>query len=84
MAFDRQWRTLMQQATERLDLAELHEALEAWRHVAWMTSTHGHQVYRNTLALARGRLQTGERGAGAVPWAQLTAELGLPRVISRR
>lgn len=73
MAFDRHWRTLMQRATERLDLTELHEALEAWRRVA-----HGPEVYRETLASAQARLQTGERGAGSVPWAQLKAALGLP------
>lgn len=78
VAFDRHWRTLMQRATERLDLTELHDALEAWRAVAWVTSTHGPEVYRETLASARARLQTGERGAGAVPWAQLKAELGRP------
>lgn len=68
----------MRQATERLDLTELHEALEAWRHVAWVTSAHGQETYREALASARTRLQTGERGPGAVPWAQLKAELGLP------
>lgn len=31
--FDRHWRRLMQRATERLDLTELHEALESWRQV---------------------------------------------------
>jgi len=76
-AFDRQWRRLMQRATERLDLTEVHEALEAWRRVAWVTSTHGPDVYRSILASARTRLQTGERAPGAVPWAQLKAELGL-------
>ena len=35
-------------------------------------------VYRQTLASAQERLQTGERAPGAMPWAQLKAELGMP------
>ena len=77
-AFDRQWQPLMAQATERLDLAEVHEALEAWRQVAWVTSAPGPEAYRRTLASAHERLQSGERAPGARPWAQLKAELGLP------
>jgi hypothetical protein len=77
-AFDRQWRALMARATERLDLSEVQEALEGWRHVAWVTSVHGPEVYRRTLASAQERLESGERAPGAVPWAQLKAELGLP------
>ena len=77
-AFDRQWRALMARATERLDLTEVHQALESWRHVAWGTSAHGSEVYRRTLASAQERLQSGERAPGALPWAQLKVELGLP------
>jgi hypothetical protein len=77
-AFDRQWRASMARATERLDLTEVHEALEAWRQVAWVTSAHGPEAYRRTLASAHERLQSGERASGALPWAQLKAELGLP------
>ena len=77
-AFDEQWRTLMQRATERLDLTEVHEALEAWRRVAWVTSAHGPDSYRQTLASAAERTRSGDRGPGAVAWHQLKAELGLP------
>jgi Family of unknown function (DUF6247) len=77
-AFDRQWRALMARATERLDLTEVHEALDGWRQVAWVTAAHGPEVYRRALASAQERLQTGERAPGAMPWAQLKAELGLP------
>lgn len=76
--FDRQWRALMARATERLDLSEVHEALETWRQVAWVTSAHGTEAYQRTLASAKERLQSGERAPGAMPWAQLKAELGLP------
>lgn len=77
VSFDRQWRALMARATEQLDLDEVQEALEAWRQVAWVTAAHGAETYRKTLASAQTRLRTGERAAGAVPWAQLKAELGL-------
>lgn len=77
-AFDRQWQAVMARATEQLDLTEVYEALDVWRQVAWVTSAHGPEVYRRTLASARERLQTGERARGAMPWAQLKAELGLP------
>ena len=77
--FDRQWRRLMQRATDKLDLTEIHEALESWRRVAWMTSAHGPDLYRKTLASAEQRLRTGERADGAVSWDQLKAELGLSK-----
>lgn len=77
-SFDRQWQALMARATEQLDLTEVQDALEAWRQVARVTSAHGAESYRTTLASAQTRLRTGERAAGAVPWAQLKAELGLP------
>ena len=76
-AFDQQWRVLMARATERLDLSEVQEALRGWRQVAWVTSAHGPEVYRRTLASAQQRLQSGDRAAGALPWAQLKAEMGL-------
>jgi hypothetical protein len=77
VAFDRHWRQVMQRATERLDLTEVFEALDAWRQVAWATTAHGAEVYRRTLASAEERLRTGERANGAVAWHQLKAELGL-------
>ena len=52
-AFDRQWRASMQRATERLALTEVHDALEGWRQVAWVTAVHGREVYERTLASAR-------------------------------
>jgi hypothetical protein len=74
---DRQWRELMQRATERLDLGEVHAALESWREVAWVTSAHGVDVYRRALASAEERSRTGERAVGTVSWSQLKVELGL-------
>ncbi len=77
--FDRQWQRLMQRATDKLDLTEVHEALECWRRVAWMTSAHGPNLYRKTLATAEQRLRTGERVDGAVSWDPLNSELGLSK-----
>jgi hypothetical protein len=82
-SFDRQWRELMSRATERLDLTEVHEALDAWRQVAWVTWAHGADVYRRTLASARQRLRTGERADGVVARQQLEVELGLSVSTSR-
>ena len=76
--FDRQWQLLMARATERLDLTEVHEALES-QHVAWVISAHGPAVYQRALASAQERLQTGQRTPGALAWAHLKVELGLPR-----
>jgi cell wall assembly regulator SMI1 len=76
--FDRQWRRVMARATERLDLTEVLQVLDAWRNVAWQTAAHGEDTYRRVLASAQHRLRTGERADGAVSWDQLKAELGLP------
>ena len=75
--FDRQWRNVMKAATDRLDLSEVHEVLESWRRIAWLTAVKGPLGYQRIMAAAERRLRTGERGAGSVPWHQLTTELGL-------
>jgi hypothetical protein len=77
-SFDRHWRMVMQRATERLDLTEVHETLDAWRKTAMVTNAHGVDGYRSIVRRAEDRLRTGERGEGAVPWRQIAAELGLP------
>lgn len=77
-AFDRQWQAVMARATRELDLTEVLQTLESWRRVAWVTTSIGTERYSAVLASAEHRLQTGERHAGAVPWSQLKAELGLP------
>jgi hypothetical protein len=75
--FDRQWRDVMHRATDRLDLSEVHEILDSWRRIAWLTSVRGPKGYRQTMASTEERLRTGERGAGSMPWHQLKVELGL-------
>lgn len=76
--FDRQWRRVMARATAQLDLTEVFETLQAWRRIAWVTSSTGVERYREVLHSAEQRLRTGERHPGAVPWNQLKAELGPP------
>lgn len=76
--FGQQWREAMDRARDRLDLSEVHEVLETWRRIAWLTSTLGAAGYREMIASAEQRLRTGEREPGSLPWSQLKAKLGLP------
>lgn len=76
-SFDRHWRALMLRATESLDLAEVNEALDAWRRTAWLTTDLGHEGYRALRTDADRRSRTGEREPGAVSWDELQADLGL-------
>lgn len=69
--FDQQWRAAMAAATETLDLTGVHQTLESWRRVAWLTAAHGPDGYRRLLATAEQRARTGERAPGAVTWSQL-------------
>jgi hypothetical protein len=54
VAFDRHWRQVMQRATERLDLTEVFEALDAWRQGAWATTAHGAAVAWHQLKAELG------------------------------
>jgi Family of unknown function (DUF6247) len=77
VAFDRQWRVLMLRAIERLDLTEVHEALEGWRWVAWVSSADGPEVYPRTPTSAQERLQGGTGPGGvAVGAVEGRARLG--------
>ena len=67
----------MARATQQLDLTEVHSTLEAWRRIAWITSTNGPDRHRQMLASIDERLRTGERHPDTVPWDQLKVELGL-------
>ena len=71
--FDKQWHAAMAAATESLDLSGVHRALDSWRRVAWLTSTHGHDGYRRLLARAEERSRTGEREPGSVSLDQVKA-----------
>jgi len=64
--FDQQWRDAMATATEALDLTVVHELLDSWRRVAWLTAARGHEGYRRILARAEETLRTREVPPGAV------------------
>jgi hypothetical protein len=57
--FDRQWRAVMVEATETLDLAGVHRTLMSWRRIAWLTAVRGPDAYRRLLATAEERTRTG-------------------------
>jgi Family of unknown function (DUF6247) len=77
LEFARQWRGAMDRARDRLDLAEVHDVLEAWRRIAWLIAELGTTGYREMISSAEERVRTGERPSGSVPWNQLKVELGL-------
>src|SRR5688500_1984215 len=68
--FARQWGNVLDRAKDRLDLSEVHEVLDAWRRIAWLTRELGAEGYRRMLADAEDRARTGERPAGSVPWSR--------------
>jgi hypothetical protein len=63
----------MGEATEMLDLAEVHRVLEAWRRTAWVTAAQGPEGYRRMLADADERLRTGELRPGSVSLDEVKA-----------
>lgn len=65
--FDRQWQAAMATATDTLDLTGVHCALESWRRVAWLTTAHGADAYRQMVARAECTLRTGELPPDSVP-----------------
>jgi hypothetical protein len=72
--FDREYRQVMADAAESLDLAGVLEMLERWRRVAWSRSDDP-DAHRTMLDNA-ARLNAGE-GVATVPWEQVKARLGL-------
>ena len=71
--FDREYRQVMGDAAESLDLSGVLAMLERWRRVAWSTSNDP-DAHRWMLESA-ARLTSGDSVA-TVPWAQVKAELG--------
>jgi hypothetical protein len=72
--FDREYRQVMADAAESLDLSGVLAMLERWRRVAW-SSRDDPDVHRTMLDNA-ARLNAGEYVA-TVPWEQVKARLGL-------
>jgi Family of unknown function (DUF6247) len=71
--FDREYRQVMADAAESLDLSGVLAMLERWRRVAWSSSDpDAHRAMLDNAA----RLSAGE-GVATVPWEQVKARLGL-------
>lgn len=71
--FDREYRQVMRDAMESLDLTGITEMLVRWHRVARMSMDP--EAHRDMLDRAR-RYLAGEKPQ-TVPWSQIKAELGL-------
>ena len=72
--FDREYRRVMAEATETLDLTSVLEMLRRWERVAQLTE-HDPQAHRRMLRTAAA-LNAGE-DVPMVSWDQVKGELGL-------
>jgi hypothetical protein len=72
--FDREYRQVMADAAEALDLSGVLAMLERWRRVAWSTRNDPDAHHRMLESAARLRSGT---DVATVPWEQVKAELGL-------
>ncbi|GAA3604476.1 hypothetical protein GCM10022223_20130 [Kineosporia mesophila] len=72
--FDREYRRVMAEATETLDLKPVLDALTRWERVAFLTERDP-EAYRRMLRTAE-RLNAGE-DVETIPWEQVKRELGL-------
>ncbi|MBB6172817.1 hypothetical protein HNR23_002877 [Nocardiopsis mwathae] len=72
--FDREYRQVMADAKEQLDLTPVFECLDRWWVVA-MSTAQDPEGHRQMLETA-DRINRGERVSGT-PWSVLKAELGL-------
>lgn len=72
--FDREYRQVMADAAESLDLSGVLAMLERWRRVAW-SAQDDQDAHRRMLENA-ARLNAGVDVA-TVPWQQVKARLGL-------
>jgi hypothetical protein len=74
--FDEQWRAVMAEATETLDLTSVLALLESWRRVAWITAESGHDAHRRMYRRA-AQLLSGAAAPGDEPVLSTKARLGL-------
>ena len=72
--FDREYRRVMAEATETLDLTSVLEMLRRWERVARLT-THDPQAHRRMLRTAAA-INAGE-DVPMVSWDQVKGDLGL-------
>lgn len=73
--FDQQWREVMAEATQSLDLTEVLATLESWRRIARLTAASGAEAHRAMYRRAAARL-TGEEVPADEPLARTKARLG--------
>ncbi|WP_026116120.1 DUF6247 family protein [Nocardiopsis kunsanensis] len=71
--FDSEFRRVMDDAKERLDLTALHEFLEHWRWIA--ISSQDPEAHRHMIDVA-DRLERGEN-VPATPWSEAKKQMGL-------
>ncbi|GAB3727132.1 DUF6247 family protein [Nocardiopsis nanhaiensis] len=71
--FDREFRRVMNEARESLDIAPVNECLDRWWHVAM--SSRDPEAHRHMLDVA-ARAERGEP-VSTVPWPELKSRLGL-------
>ena len=72
--FDSEYRSVMAEATEPLDLTPVHELLRRWGRIARLTQ-HDPQAHRRMLWMAAA-LNAGE-DVPMTPWRQVKSDLGL-------
>jgi Family of unknown function (DUF6247) len=73
-AFDREYRRVLAEAAETLDLSGVLEMLRRWQRVAW-SSQNDPAAHRRMLELAEG-LTAGD-DVSTEPWHETRARLGL-------
>ena len=71
--FDREFRRVMDDAKERLDLTHVRECLDRWWHVAM--SSRDSEAHRHMLDVA-DRAERGEE-VSTTPWSEVKKRLGL-------
>ncbi|MBV9139816.1 MAG: hypothetical protein JO115_02640 [Pseudonocardiales bacterium] len=69
--FDREWETVLDRVKQSMDLADLHELLNKWRHTAYLEIRDPGSYYR-LLAKAEQIMRTGGN-PDAVPFEEMQA-----------
>jgi hypothetical protein len=70
--FDAEWEIVLEQAKHTKDLAQVHDLLQKWRHVAYAEMTDPGSYFR-LLSTAARTLATGEAPAGSVSGDEIKA-----------
>lgn len=70
--FDREWALVIDRVKQSMDLADLRDLLNKWRHTAYMEMRDPGSYYR-LLAKVEHTLATGEAPVGSVPAQEIDA-----------